>query len=483
MNQKTNNQDEQIQRRLQTDFFAESRLLGAIYANPQYLENPEITDDLFSSQSTKNIYNALCNLKSRGITFSRDALVQEYSVIDLNANDYIVDKAIEASIEAKDVDLKDIIEQTKDFAKRRELSATFKSAQKLVDASARLTPEEVDKLNEYLSQSNELINTYTKKHIKGLKTWSEIASTYLPVVRGRVNGKEYYYRNFIFDMLVEGGPEPGEIGLIASASGSGKSTVCSVLVNSLIENKIPTLWYATEMSEVASMDRLMSKRTGIRYKDIKNPPEDDFEAISQAIEQEMKELEENELFMFSDDPDVSLKSLEADIKSFMKKLSLSYCIVVIDLLSMVRDFAKFMNGMNLAQGIELAMNVLSAIAKRCNCHIIGTLQLKRDNEKQTANSWDELDKFRPNRADIKNAGAWLERARYVITSFRKKMYAELCLQPEEYADEVDEIEVSIVKQNNGELGKTVKALFDPEHFDIIPFAKSWTEEQDEAYED
>jgi hypothetical protein len=118
-----------------------------------------------------------------------------------------------------------------------------------------------------------------------------------------------------------------------------------------------------------------------------------------------------------------------------------------------------------------------------NVHIIGTLQLTREVEKTSVSNWDDLDKLRPSRATIKNAGAFLERSRYVITSFRKKMYAELFLEEDEYKNKIDEIEVSIVKQNNGEIGKTVSAFFDSDHFDIIPMAESSTEDKDKEFKE
>ena len=116
---------------------------------------------------------------------------------------------------------------------------------------------------------------------------------------------------------------------------------------------------------------------------------------------------------------------------------------------------------------------------------MGVLQLKRDAESQaTIHSVDDLDKLRPNRAQIKNAGAFFERARYVLTTFRKYQYAKLYLKKEEYEGILDDIiEVSIVKLNNGDVGDTVEGIFDAEYFDIIPIetVKNDADIQDEMF--
>ena len=56
-----NETETNIQKRLETDFFAERRLLRALYNNPEYFEDDRVDIDLLSSSSTKNIFRALKN--------------------------------------------------------------------------------------------------------------------------------------------------------------------------------------------------------------------------------------------------------------------------------------------------------------------------------------------------------------------------------------------------------------------------------------
>lgn len=472
-----------IQKRLETDFFAEKRLLRALYNNPEYFDDNRVDIDLLSSMSTKNVFTALQNLVGKGIKPTRDALLQEYSVIDLDASPYVVDIISDDSV--KNENLTDIIDQLKDFKKRREAVASLKSAIKTIENTARVTDEQYEKIDEDIINATSQLNPKSNEHdINDVMTFEQWFNSYKPEFAKRQNGKVYWFRNYMFDSLVEDGPQPGEIGIIASASGSGKSTVCANLVNGFIETHIPTAYYSLEMSQVATMDRILAKRCHIPYKKIKNPG-DDYDEILAEIEAQRKELKDNPLFRFCDSGDVSLKKLEKDIKRFQKETNTRYWIVVVDLLSMVSDFTKFTAGANFAQGIEVAVNKLSALAKKLGVHFIGVLQLNRNAEAQGGiNSIDDLDKLKPNRAQIKNANAFLERARYVVTTFRKLPYAKLFLKEEEYEGQLDDIiEVSIVKLNNGEIGESMYGIFDAEYFDILPIEKEETEAdiQDEAF--
>lgn len=480
------NNEETTKVRLETDFFAEKRLLRALYNNPEYLEDNRVEESLFSSSSTKNIYRAIQNLKKRNIKISRDAILQEYSILDLNANENIVDIIADDSV--KNEDLTDIICQLNDFKNRRATVKNLKDAIKVIEGTARVTPEEYEKIDENVSNALSKINpnSLNESHdIQEAMTTDKWFDNYLPEFKKRQNGKTYWFRNYLLDSLIEDGPQPGEIGLIAAASGSGKSTVCLNAVDRFIETHVPCAYYSLEMSGIATMDRLLSKRLHIPYKKIKDPGED-YEDILQAIEEEKKLLENNPLFRFCESGNVSLKKLEKDIIKFQKESGVKYWVIVIDLLSMIQDFIKMHNGANFAQGIEIAINMLSALAKKLGVHIMGVLQLKRDSESQaTIHSVDDLDKLRPNRAQIKNAGAFLERARYVLTTFRKYQYAKLYLKKEEYEGILDDIiEVSIVKLNNGDVGDTVEGIFDAEYFDIIPIetVKNDADIQDEMFQ-
>lgn len=136
---------------------------------------------------------------------------------------------------------------------------------------------------------------------------------------------------------------------------------------------------------------------------------------------------------------------------------------------MILDFTRVKSGVNFAQSIEIGVNTLSAMAKELGVHFIGVLQLNRSAEADAGKIHDkkDLQKFRPNRSQLKNANAWVERARYVLTTFREKYYAEQYLPKEEWENDIDIIETQVVKINNG-ICKKVGAVFNGEFFTIDP---------------
>lgn len=331
-----------------------------------------------------------------------------------------------------------------------------------------LTKEEKNEVQALLIAAEDELTSDKHEEAK-LASFEEIYKRYIVNFDQREFGKQYRFMNWLFDDLIEEGPAPGQIGILTSSSGSGKSTVCANVIASCIEMGIPTAYFSLEMSEMNTIDRMIAKRLHIPFKKLQNPGEE-FEDIKVAIQRVFKDyFLKKTNFVFSDSPDLSVRELERLLKKLMAKNSWTYMIVFIDLLSMMKDFCGSIDGANFAQVAEIGINALSAVAKRCGIHIVGVLQQNRANEADVkVHCVEDLDKLRPSRAQIKNAGAYLERARYVISCFRPKSYAELYLSPDEVALMDDIVELTCVKQNNGDLGKTVKALFVGECFDIRP---------------
>jgi replicative DNA helicase len=463
-------------RKSDVDLFAEKRLLQTLYFQTDFLDHPQINEDIFSSLATKNVYKSIVYLKDNNISFSRDALLQEYSKIDLDANSAIIDVITQPQNQPLQT-INDIIIQLKDAKKRREASAKLKKAAHEIDSLSTLqNSQDINIIKDLINDGESELNT-EDHNIKKVMKFDEWFDDYEKELKNRKKGKQYWFHNFIFDELVLDGPRPGEIGIISAASGTGKSSTVLCLINDLISNNppVPCMYFSPEMSGITTMDRLLCRRLGIKYHDIASPQKDspEFEVILQMYENEKTVLTQNKLFRFSEDANLTLSELRKHIKKFQADIGFTYCIVVIDLLSMVTDFTRVKSGTNFAQSIEIGINTLSAMAKELNVHFIGVLQLNRTSEADAGRIHDkkDLQKFKPNRAQIKNAGAWVERARYVLTTFREKYYAEQYLPKEDWENDLDIIEVSTVKINNGQC-KKINGLFNGEFFSIDPLPQT-----------
>lgn len=459
-----------IQKRREVDFSVEFRLLKALYNNPELFDNPTISPDLFDSKATLHIYDALKNLRERGIKYSKESLLQEYSILDLNASENIVDVVSSEKDAEKVEDPKDIIEHLKDYKRRREANAYLEQAKKIIDSSTRVTDELRDSIRETTLKAEEVLgNSSEDDEVNKVMTMEEWCEMHRNSFTQRRSGKQYFFRNYLFDELLDEGPNPGEIGLIASVTGSGKSTVCENLFNSFIDFQIPSMYFSLEMGAIPMMDRLVSLRTGIPYKQLKDPGEN-YENIKRTVEEEYEKLKSCEFVRFSQMPDLTINRLEQEIIAFQKATGKKYMIIMIDLLSMMPDFARFFQGANVATGIEFELNRLSAVSKRTGVHIVGTIQLNNKAAESGASITciDDLQKLRANRAQVKNSNAWLERARYTIVTFRPRMYAQLYLTQEEVDTMDDVIELMIAKVNNDEAGRITRGLFVGPCFKIEP---------------
>ena len=316
----------------------------------------------------------------------------------------------------------------------------------------------------YKETSDEDIVLYSSEDIKEF---------YSKRLEERKNGEVYSFHNRIFDELITEGPTPGHGGIIGGSTGMGKSTLCLNLVNDLINADVPTIYCPIEMGLENTIDRLVSLRTGYPFKDVvrigkTKEPNNELEA---GILHEIESLTVHPNFAILNKADLNLKKLKSYIKQFQAKLpGKKYCIVLIDLVLMMQDFYDA-SGSNMAQNIERAINKLDILAKELGVHWIGVVQLGRAAESDKVLSEQSIDKLRPTRTSIKNSNALLERARWAITIFRKKYFADLYLSKEE-ADGIEDIaEIQLMKANDEEIarryarfeGKTFKMTYDAEY--------------------
>lgn len=286
----------------------------------------------------------------------------------------------------------------------------------------------------------------------------------------RQNGKVYQFNDFL-DKIILDGPTPGNGGIITASTGMGKSALCLNVINDVAfgPKPAPTIYLTLEMGSTQTMDRLLSIRTKIPYKDIVKPDKDVVEDIKKALDKELDYIESVKTFRISENPSLTLRQVRKHIQEFQADLVAMglppYCICFIDLLTMIKEFSKMVEGLNLAQAIEIAMNNLNAMAKELGIFYIGVVQLNRSVESTKVTSLESINNLKPQRAAIKNANAILERCRWCISLFRKRYYADAYLEPEVAEMVEDIIEVSVLKQNNGKVGH-IDLLFDGETFSI-----------------
>lgn len=474
MNTKVENLDEQTSVNV-----AEMRLLNALYINKDNFQEVGVERDLFVHETYKDIFSSIEKLVNNNIPLTPQAVFQDASARNINVT-FDVIRAITSINSDKNVVIKDAVEMLQDTRASEKAIAKLDEIKKLIGANPIRDEATNEKIRSLLYESESELLPITRQ--QRVMTFADVENKYLENFEERKNGKQYEFGDPILDKVVKYGPAPGSGGLIAAATGMGKSAWCLNLINRMLVKRVPLMYYSLEMGLMDTFDRLNALNTDIDMDTIVNPPDPEtFRMLKDKIKEQFAALKENPNFRFSECASISLAQIKQDIKKFQQDIGQSYMVVVFDLLSMVKEFMITDDrGMNFAQGIEVAINILNAMAKELGFHYIAVLQMNRKGEGENAHidDLDDLNRFRPVRNQIKNSGAFLERVRWAVGLFRPKYYAELYIEDKElWEDMPDYCEMHMLKQNQGSVGRRGKYLFDPTIMKMTPL------EDDEETED
>lgn len=459
---------------------AEYRLLNAVALNPENLYKNGASKELFTHEVCKSIYESVEALAKKNIPITAQSLYQQAAGIDLNVNLESINMIMNLQSDPN-IETKDMIDMLKQVKNSHEACQKFSDIKGLLDSNPIRNDEINEKIKDQLYEAESLL--LQKGDIAEVEDFTQLTDDYKEIFEERKNGKKYHFGDPILDKVVTYGPAPGCGGIIAAATGMGKSAFCLNLINRFINQGIPCMYYSLEMGKADTMDRLISMRTGIPLSEIINPSDvESWSAIKKKIDEESEVLKQNKKFRFSENASLSLNNIKQDIKKFQTDIGQKYCVVVLDLISMVREFSKISNnGLNFAQAIELAINQTNAIAKELGIHYIAVLQMNRATETGHIDDIKDIDSFKPTRNSIKNAGAFLERCRYALSLFRPRYYAEEYLDKELYEDMQDICYVNLLKQNQGRVGGNFKYLFDPDCMTMTPLVDEMqSEDEDDA---
>lgn len=457
---------------------AEYRLLNALYLKPDYFLDSNVTPELFANKTTRSIFESMQYLLHEGVPFSKNAIFQRASGLNVNTKAEQVDIAIDISNEAPE-SIKDIIGQLRQTRNGLDAIKTLKEAEALINKNPIRTPDIDNQVRNLITKAETtFINMGS---INRIETYKDVQKEYKDIYAERKNGKKYRFGDPILDKHITYGPAPGCGGLIGGATGMGKSAFVLNLLERIENQGIPAMYYSMEMGLADTMDRKVALKKGIPLSDIVNPPDyDTWLSISEEIDDVFDNLVKNEKFRFTESANVSLAQVTQDIKKFQADIGQQYCIVVFDLLSMIKDFTMDSQGKNFAQQIEVAINQLNALAKELGIHYIAVLQMNRSIEAERIDDLEDIAKFRPTRTSIKNANAFLERVRYALGLFRPRYYAEEYIEDKElWEDMPDVCTVYSLKQNQGKVGAIGKYLFEPEIMKVTPIEEDEQENSEE----
>lgn len=357
----------------------------------------------------------------------------------------------------------------------------------LVNISSKGNDLNTNKVRELVTDIEENLNLIEGKESL-LLTSDQMIDRYLAALHQRALGKfKYSFGDSHLDNYFTIGAAPGQMTTLFAATGIGKSVYALSLVNKMINKGMPVLYISLEMDTISTMDRLiaMRRRIPVRYfypdgrfmtdENQYGIPDEAFK----IVEEEGRKLSRNKRFFFVEESDLNLHDVENLIRETQKRSRSEYVVVIIDLLTMVRNFSG-----GDPKVYEEAINFEHRIAKRNNVHMFNVVQANRNADSANIHSIDSIGNLRPSLNTIKNSHAIAERSRNVLGAFRARFYAERLFPDDPALPAMDDIyEVIGLKQSQGPVGWSARYLFEGETFSLMPVFRQNEDPQESGEEE
>ena len=444
------------------EIIAEYRLLNALVRNPKYLDDSRVSESTFINETAKSFYEAIQSLHSQNIAITQPSLYQAAYNIDITATEQEVKRIFELDSEGAG-SLDDIIHVLDITKAKQSLLYKLKGLEKNLQNPG---DPDVSALNESLFNMEQDVSKIGKSSSK-LLSYQEWTDRYIQDLEERKRGRRYSFGDLHLDKYMFKGAAPGCITIITAQTNMGKSTYVLSLIDGCIENNIPSMYISLEMGTIDTMDRLVASRLGIENKELYNP--ENMEGIIEQVQEEAQNLSTRKNFYFCEATGVDIPKLKSLIREFKQKTKRDYCIVAIDLLSGMKGFMSATGGASTANAIEVNMNRLEELAKEENVHIIGVVQLNRSSDNYKISHVEQINSLRPGLGDVKNSGAYAEKATTLLALFRPKYYADrYCKEDPATATLQDVLEVQVLKDRNAQAGEIFKYMFDGKYFRLLP---------------
>ena len=444
------------------EIIAEYRLLNALVRNPEYLNDARVSEDVFINETAKSFFEAIQSLKEKNIEITPASLYQAAYNIDINATEQEVRRIYELDSEGAS-SLDDIIHTLSVTQAKQSVLSRLDSLRKVLSTPG---DPDVDNINERLFSIEQDVSRIGKSTSK-LLDYQEWTEKYIDDLNERKKGRRYSFGDLHLDKYLFKGAAPGCITIVTAATNMGKSTYVLSLIDGMIDENIPSMYISLEMGMIDTMDRLVASRLGIENRELYNP--ENMEGIIEQVKDESQNLSNRKNFYFCRATGVDIPKLKSLIREFKQKTKKDYCIVAIDLLSGMKGFMVSSGGASTASTIEVNMNRLEELALEENVHIIGVVQINRSSDSYKISHVEQINGLRPTLNDVKNSGAYAEKATTLLALFRPKYYADrYCKEDPATATMQDVLEVQVLKDRNAQAGEIFKYMFDGKFFRLLP---------------
>jgi len=258
-------------------------------------------------------------------------------------------------------------------------------------------------------------------------------------------------RNFIgsgfqeLDEILIDGFAPGQVSVIASRPGIGKSQLTANFMVNWAREGYQMLICEIEMGNINFMDLLISNMTGVCLDDLIKTPEKLTERQLTSIRRKVDYISGNANFNFLGKPDLTLKELESEMRSG------DYDICVVDL------FTRLVDVEDDPRVLTEKLQQVKRIALTTGTHICLVHQIKRTDPKKKNK--------RPSYDQLKGSGAWEECADLILLLHREGYYDKSLTK--------QIMEIDIAKQKRGLSREVVPYSFRGEIVELGEFQENF----------
>lgn len=375
----------------------------------------------FISNIGKSFYTSLKEVKDDDLAFSVENIILKSSKTLIPLDHEKIKSIKQVKVEEKD--FKQYISDLKEFFIKDQLRT--KVIKDLV-VSIETQDKNLDKIMGHLDDAYKLVQEITSKQEIGISL-NDALEKYKSTIIKRSKEEDFYPTGIgMIDQYNPLGFYPKYMTTIFGNSGVGKTTAGISLLNAGINRFIPSVYDSLEMDLDLLIDKIVSNRTGIPFDVLIKGKDESGDNLSEflidTIEAERKKVQTNRRIMLIDEVSQSISDLDYEIPKLKKFMDVDYFALHLDLATMLKDFGSGKD--TTASVYEQALNKLHELARKHNIHIINYVQAQRDDSSIKISSVDDIQKFRPKLANIKNSSAFEERSRVVLGLFRPFYYAQ-----------------------------------------------------------
>lgn len=418
------------------DQTAECKLLGAILARAEVLDDIDISADDFYIGKNKNVYKAIKKLYDK---------CEEIDIVSVNEElggnslDYLVElqRNVETTHSAKNH-----ARIVKNHATRRKLIQTAQTIMGIASDTSVPIERASEEFEKYITSADNSTQD-------GLTPIGEILpSVFENIVNAQKNGGKVKGVRTGFhklDFLING-LESETLTIIGARPAMGKSTFAQNIIENISAQGKATALFSLEMSKEMIATRIVASQSGVTNRSLSNGmvSADEYGAVTEL----MDILAGRKLFI-GDNATTTLDGIIGRCRKFKRQYKEDVGAIVIDYLQLINSGAK--TSMTRNDEVGMISRRLKLLAMELKCPIVVLSQLSRKCE-------DRQDK-RPSLSDLRESGSIEQDADNVLFIYRDEVYNEKTAKKH-----IAEIEVA--KCRNGSCG-TVELGFKGEYLKFM----------------